>query len=577
MMRPMIWLAAMAWMVGATLGLNTARCQEIQILPEDKQQMDSFEAHSLQKADKSFDAKQYRAAAAEYSSFLLEFPQSRVAAYVLFRHARAIDLDNKKFQAVKKYQEVLDYYPNATHYAAAALYYIGKAYWDAGDPEKAVKAWVEMAQDKDYSRHALAAPALNALALNYIRQKNWDLAMKYYEQVVVDFRTANPAAAQDAMAKVIEFRMLTQPDEAKLRAFYIKARGFGQAPATPEPDLEKSRTYWGFIADQVKKFGDQFKPEQNQDKIKFYRYWAGVMSGKFPEWDAFQIDLAAFQLVYENDPAKWIKRLDAQFDKYQKPDDFERVIRWMGLFKGNKSKLDEYYAKLDFAKMNAAAKEQLMFTLLEFREYAMAKNVFDKLPLDKMPDKDKAAMAGRLATAITPDFPLDLVVRLCDSFADADQGRLTLLRFYYTIKDHKDGIPLAEKLVSVPALAKEATLKLADMLFWKGAYQEAIAQYQAADSPPATLYSIVECYLKMRQRDLAVGQLQEIENYFVKEAPKAALQIAYIYRDAGDKTRYIGCLRQVLKKYPGSPQSSRAHLDLEKLGVKMGGGVDADE
>ena len=120
-------------------------------------------------------------------------------------------------------------------------------------------------------------------------------------------------------------------------------------------------------------------------------------------------------------------------------------------------------------------------------------------------------------------------------------------------------------------------MKYADMLFWKGAYKEALAQYQAADNPPATLYNIVDCYLKMRMRDMAIGQLQEIENYFVKEAPRAALQIAYIYRDAGDKARYIGCLRQILKKYPGSAQSSRAHLDLEKLGVKMGGGIDADE
>ncbi len=92
------------------LGVRGAIAQEIQILPEDKKQMDSFEAHSLQKADKSFDGKQYRAAAAEYSSFLLEFPQSRVAAYAVFRQARSIDLDNKKFQAAKKYQEVLDYF-----------------------------------------------------------------------------------------------------------------------------------------------------------------------------------------------------------------------------------------------------------------------------------------------------------------------------------------------------------------------------------------------------------------------------------------------------------------------------------
>ena len=94
--------------------------QEVELLPADRQMLDPFEQSSLRKADKSFAEKQYRAAAAEYDSFILEFPQSRCLAYILLRTARSTHLDDKRYEAIKKYRQVLDYYPDAAHYAAAA-------------------------------------------------------------------------------------------------------------------------------------------------------------------------------------------------------------------------------------------------------------------------------------------------------------------------------------------------------------------------------------------------------------------------------------------------------------------------
>ena len=65
-------------------------------------------------------------------------------------------------------------------------------------------------------------------------------------------------------------------------------------------------------------------------------------------------------------------------------------------------------------------------------------------------------------------------------------------------------------------------------------------------------------------------------DFFKDRAPEAALRIAYIQRDAGRKPQFVAQLRAVLKKYPKSSQSSQAHQELEKLGVRIGGGVDAD-
>jgi hypothetical protein len=50
-----------------------------------------------------------------------------------------------------------------------------------------------------------------------------------------------------------------------------------------------------------------------------------------------------------------------------------------------------------------------------------------------------------------------------------------------------------------------------------------------------------------------------------------------VYRRADQRDQYIAALRAVLKKYPKSGQSSSAHQELEKLNVRIGGGVDAGE
>lgn len=561
--------------VGLGLALSVS-AQEVELAADDKKNTDPFEEHSLAKADKLFKEKQYRAAAAEYDSFILEFPQSRVLPYALFRKARAIDLDNKRFDAIAKYKEVLDYFPNAIAYAAPALYYMGVCYMQTGDPESAVKTWTEMVKDEDYRRHPLAASALNLLAENFAKQKLHDSAMVFYEQVVTDFRAANWDAASAAMWQVIEYRMKTVPNEAALRAFYVKVGGFERAPAKLEADLAAYPPYWNFIRAQVRTYGRGYPDLQNEARHAFYKYWTSALEGKFPAADDFQIDLIDFRFAYENDPAARIQRLDAQFAKYQKPDDYERVIKWINLFMGNKAKIDEYYGKLDLAKLGATGVEKLVFALLGQKEYAMALNAFEKLPLNTMNDAARAQLSRALWPHVQAGFSVTALVRLAESFTDRDYGHMTLLRYYYGAGQTAAGIPLAEKLSSLPAYAPEALYIWGDLLCAARQYEQAIQRYQQANNPPTNQYRIAECYTKLAKLDSAVGALREIENFFPKEAPRAALMIAHLFRDGGQQDKYTAALRAVLKKYPGSGESSAAHQELEKLGVRIGGGVDAE-
>ena len=75
----------------------------------------------------------------------------------------------------------------------------------------------------------------------------------------------------------------------------------------------------------------------------------------------------------------------------------------------------------------------------------------------------------------------------------------------------------------------------------------------------------------------AIAQLKEVEAFFKDHAPEAAWRIAHLWNKSGKQKMYIASLRGVLKKYPKSGQSSRAHEELEALGIRIGGGVDAND
>ncbi|NLB56115.1 MAG: tetratricopeptide repeat protein, partial [Lentisphaerae bacterium] len=128
----------------SVLAFSIASAQEVTLQKSDESKLDPFEQQNLARADKLFADKQYRAAMADYDLFLLEFPKSAALPYALLRKSRSIELDNKRYQAIKSYQEVLDYFPNHVAYAAPALFYIGDCHWSNGNTKNALIAWSKM-------------------------------------------------------------------------------------------------------------------------------------------------------------------------------------------------------------------------------------------------------------------------------------------------------------------------------------------------------------------------------------------------------------------------------------------------
>ena len=538
---------------------------EVAISSEDYNRLDTFEGHELTKADQAFAQKDYRSAGAAYEAFLLQYAKSPATAYALLRKARCLHFDKKRFEAVRAYTEVLDYFPNAINYAAGALYYLGVCHSENGNLDLAMKAWTEMAQDKDYRKHYLAAGALTGLAGNLLKLNKPGEAATYYEQAAVDFRKSNPEVARDAISQVLRIRILVEPNQPKLREFYEKVGTFENDPTKIDEG-----NYWFRVRDYIRQFG-RFADNEAKERDKVYRYWAESMDGKFPTWDDFQVDIANYRRVYENNPGKWMERLDQQFRAYQKEGDYGRIVKWIAVYAGQNKKVQEYYAKLDFAKMTNPQLQDLLRILFDnIQDAGMARNVFSKIHLDTLNENDRIQLARYLWQRDE-----SCVEQTCQSIADKDRGRMELLRYYQWRRNAVKGLPLAAEAIKVPATAKDAYWIKAELLQYSGKFPEAINTYQAADNPPQNLWRIVDCYLALKQREPALQQLHEIENFFQDQAPEAALRIAHLSQD--DRQKTITLLRAVLTKYPKSGQSSTAYQELRAMGVPIRkGGVDAE-
>ena len=574
----------------SVLTLPAVLGQETGLTNEERAKLDTFEGVTLDKADKVFAAKDYPRALAEYDAFIVQFPESKVTPYAILRKGRSLQELQKRFEAIKVYQEVIDFFPDDVKYAAAAQYRIGQSHAENGDVEKAMKAWLALADDADYAKEPLGAAALNALADNLIKQGKADEGIKRFEQVAVDFRKSSPDAARNAIARVVPHHIRTKPDADKLRAFYVAAKTFEHNPRDAGEDTATDGLYWQRVREAINNPATStFTDLQKDQRDAFYRYWAGKMQGQMPTDDAFQIDLAGFIRAYERDDAAWAQRLDKQFADRQKDGDYDRVVRWIGAFASKKDKVEEYYQRLDFSKMSNADIQNLVFTLLEAnRDPDRAKAAFDKLRVAEIPDDAKAGMLNWCRERWQLPGSRDVALLACQSFANADAGKMQALRYLHwrchphhghvrMEKDFPDGLALAADMQKVPAHAKEAFSLGGNLLQWSGKYEDAIKAYQQADSPPQTLLWTSECLAKLGKLDPAVAQLREVENFFKDSASDAALRAAYLYRDAGIKEKYVRCLRGVLKKYPKSGQSSEAHQRLEEMGLPIGGGVDTDD
>jgi len=570
--------------------------------------LDRLEAHALERADKVYNAKNWKQAKVEYESFLQEYPRSRVVPYVLVRIGRSLQLDDKRAAAARQYQEVLDYFPNLVRYAAPAIYFQGWCYWDSGEDDKAMKTWAAMARDSEYRKHELAATAINMLADNLVKNGKLEDAVRYYWQIAVDCRQSNRSAAEYARGKVLEYYYRTAPNEEQLRKFLREAYVYG-TPRTTDEDLLGSADYWQYLRRNVRSYA-RFSDEEKPLKLRFFSYWAKTLDRPmFLNDDDYQLDIINFKLAAEGDTGAWIKRMDDLFERNQKKDDWGRIVRWMGLMVAHQDKCTEYYGKLNLPQLKMGQIVQVMqclfaatkkATLLQppYQQIRFEKctngeivalmnflwdtvgdakwgtNVFFKLRLAEMADDDKAKLAQEMFKKGE-----DFAVVLCRSMKDKDRGQFVLLGLYAKAAKNenfrKKAFDLAEHCIRVPEYSRPSSWIKAGLLEMIRKYAEAILVYRTIDEMPKTLWAIARCYERMGKIDDAVRQLREIEGFFKSDSVRAATEIGHIYRRHSQLKLAEAAYRHVMMKYPESSGSAEVHLILEGMGVRIKGGIGA--
>jgi tetratricopeptide (TPR) repeat protein len=584
------WTVRRGWLNASRLGtlllcagllaLGVARAQsyrdEVTISEADFKKLDSFEAATLNKANKVFIAKDYRAAAVEYNSFVVANPRSPAVAYALVRKGRSQMFDNKRNEAIRTFNEVVDFFPDDVLYAAAALYYQGACHFETGNPKKAVIAWKKMVDDPGYVKQVLAGPALVGIANEQYREEKYADAAKYYDQAAVDFRNLHPDAARQAIERVsyIYIRLLT--DNKKMSDFYTRAKTTRQHPETPD-----ETKYWQDMPSMIDRFG-VFEKEDDAKRIAYYRYWAGIMDGRFLTDNEYRLTWAEFRYREEGDIDKWVARLDKQFSSTYKPGIYDLVLRFMEEFgkKDQKAKIKEYYGKINFAKMDNAEVFRLMKIMVaSLKDIPMAKSTYGNIKQDQWTDKDRDGFIG-WAKGVDEG----LVVNACNNMRDPDYSRFALLQFYHgqarsrnpvAVDPVQKGLKVSEEVVKMPLYADNAQWMRAELYECDGKFAEAIECYKISSNEPEKYFRIAENLLRLKQKDPAIGELRGVEKFFAGAAPRAALRIAYIYQGANEQANFIGALRDIMKKYPESGESSKAHIELERLGIASGGTTDA--
>jgi len=537
--------------------------------------LDTFEGLNLEDADKLYLKKDFKGAYAAYKAYSFEFSKSKALPYVLLRMGRCLHQLGKRFEAIKGYQDVVDYFPDEVVYSAAALYYIGVCHGENGDDNKKLAVWARLVKDDDYVNQPDSGTALAFLGGAMEKLGKFEEATEYRWRTAVTFVQANPQAAQVARWAVIAHYVTRTPNHEKLKEFYVAASGFdGQGRKTDAP--QDDPRYWHTVLSTA--LDMQGKPE---DKQSVCSYWSAKMGDRFTDDDTLRKRWFDVQFVHEKDPAAWAKRMEKQFT--QKPITLGRVIQWCEYYGRDSKRRSAFFAqqsKSVTANLKFAEKMSLMEQLRRQGMDEEVQSMIRMFNLQGLNDDEIKTYAFFVAGYQGEEEVLRLLTRIKDSM-NATKARFD----YYLARTHRNR-PFQEKaLAEIPALKKEpkyAGQSLlwteAELLRGLGRYEEAIKAYQTANRQPDSTWGVTDCLEALKRYPEAIRNVQGLESVGGAVAAQACFRVADIYRASGDKGKEVDQLRLVLRRYPKSKESSVAHQRLESYGVKiMGGEAKAEE
>jgi tetratricopeptide (TPR) repeat protein len=463
----------------------------------------------------------FRSAAAEWKRFTVEFmdaPESAMA-YAQFMQAFSTQAAKDRNSAVKLYTEVLDFYPDTPSVAVPARYWRGQAYADNGDQAAAVADWQAVAEDETAAGHPLAALALERLASDEWARGKWTDAARRWEAICSGYHGVARGTAEDAMRNLMLWRGF-QGQWTDLTPLVEQARGDARGRADLAWHFAHNAWNWSrneWRRDYLEK---AFKGAEVDKRLEQFRrglveWFAGLaplFEGVGRGWD---LELAVFGFRRELD-AKQGPALAASLA-----------------------------GRLRASTVAAAEKERRARGLMDCLAQA-AMPVEARTLLDLVTDPVQRLWAAYSIAERTADYKAAL-----SELAQLEQ------------QADPEGVRRAKRTRAY--LYKDRTNEC----------EKAIPLFMEVADPPATLWALQECFRRTGKKAEAQQTLTEIASVFPPEAARAMFQKAEYFERDGQKSEAIAHYRRLMAhpEWKASPESSRAHQALERLGIATGGAV----
>ena len=474
--------------------------------------LNTFERAQYTKAMNLAASKQYRAAASEFEKFKVQFADSPILPYILFMKGYSLHMQKDRNSAIKVYNEVLDYFGEEIDPASRALYFLGVANLENGNTKQGMEAMVEMVEDEDYSQHPLAAGALNSLASNHWKNDEKEQAVKYWKQIVTDFSITNPKVAVVAKDSIINY--------------YVAKRDYTGLDS------------WGIAPDSTNKQRMLFVNRVDYDVWIGFYYNRGVYKfNKFQKDDSNAIKKAFINYYISKKPV------------YGQDDDmwtyYYQLLNFLSRIYDDKELMDKtinetitLVSKIE-NKVSADAKYSAVVNRLrDDRKFTQAELLISRMNNKVLAEWKREEILERQAKWDAAIKKLDLIASMNVKDAQRCADRKAYIYMYYL---HK--------------------------------YDLAIKFYREVDNPPKNLWQIAECQYRQTKLKEAITTLSEIENSFPESSADAAWKKVEYYQGANDIKQGIATARRIMKMYPSSSASSKAHQYLEDYGIATGGGV----
>lgn len=499
------------------------------------QELDVFARDQYQKAETAFEKKNYKLAANEFKRFTLEFGATPAVSAAAFMHAHAVMYDEKRYEAIKLYQEVVDFFPDDTNYAPAAMYYIGAAYIANGDVRQGLKELEELVESTRYKGHPLVANALESLADNYRKNDDWVKYFKYGTRIHSEYFGSNRRESEEMRRELTEWYLKTSRYKEIEELNAIHAYKDGKANAG----------YWYYIWDCA--YGSTLanarnafytpkeEPERKEAIEKFWTYW---LSGQ--------------EVITKHSRWEWQRR------------SLEYLLRYRRGAKEEWSKL------LDETVANNKDDAQVRHVIKLLMSYGMLERARELFPLVK----DQQGLYVWYSLELINSNQFEEAAHVIGKIVDPGVQKWRTYELYARQNDWKHCVETLKEIKdNDPDRAVRATWALADIYRERTRqYEDAVKLYQSIAEPPNTSFRIADAFKRWGRQRQAHETYTEIENFFPAHAAKAASYRGHMWLDFGDKEQAIAEFRRILKIYKGTPEASDAHVQLEKLGVATGGG-----